>query len=259
MVTVRAGSKVRRGSDFPIHQPRDRFGGDLGRETGSRTIRIHYDGTNVDWTSQLPPINTLHPAAPWLKFKSYDLNQLSNMGDLADLVLNYEQEEFSTPPAEIPEDEITENGAILEIDIVRHPKFDTPNPEWNNHTLRDFYNPRDRRIFTAETVPAEYIDENGKTQSSTAEGEAVPEEIRGMDKYVVGTGTVTVVEYSANEPASVIDDVGKREVPQGQAGTVENWLIMSARKAERGAWWTTEYVYQFSEREISGFVYDDKV
>ena len=258
MVTISAGSKVKRGSDFPIHQPRDRFGGGLGTETGSRTIRVDYDGTNTDWTSELPAMDTVHPAATWLKFKSYDLNQLSNMGDLADLVLNYEQDEFSTPPAEIPEDEITENGAILEIDIVRHPKFDTANPDWNNKTMRDFYNPRDRRIFMAETVPADYIDESGKTQASAAAGETVPEEIRGRDKYVVGTGTVTVVEYSVNEPASVIEDVGKREVPQGQSGTVDNWLIMSARKYKRGAWWVTEYIYQFSEKDISGFVYEDK-
>ncbi|MGB0991696.1 MAG: hypothetical protein ACPG32_04415 [Akkermansiaceae bacterium] len=258
MATISAGTKSRRGSDFPIHQPVDKFGGGIGQETGTRTIRVDYDGTSTSWATHLPDVGDAHPVASWLIFKDYSLTQLPLMGDLADLVLNYVQEEFGSPPAEIPPDEISENGAVLEVDIVRHPKFGTTNPGWSGNSMRDFYNPKDRRIFVSEEVPEEFVDEDGKTKEHPKAGETVPEEIRGMSKYVVGTGTVTAVEYSASEPASVIEDVGKREVPAGQPGTEDNWLIMGARKARRGAWWVLEYVYQFSEKTISGFVYEDK-
>ncbi len=252
-------SNASHGVGYPSVQAKDTYSGDAGRESGKREILVEYAG-DMAWRAHIPAVGAAHPVLGWLEFKSYTMSQkVVN----AVLVLVYEQTEFSAGGGggqdlpELPEVEPDENGSVLEIDVVKHPKFNTDNPGWGGLSMRDFYNPREGRMFMGPTIPAEYVDEDGVTKANVNAGEAVPEEIAGMDKYVVGTGTVTVREYSYNEPAHVIPNAGKRGVPAGYSGTADYWLIMSGSRGKDGAFWYRDMVYQYSAKAISGWVYDD--
>ena len=249
------------GVGYPSVQARDTFSGSVGKERAKRVIKIDYDGTN-DFYSLVPAEDTEHPAASWLKYKNFSMTQNPTSPSVGVLTLSYEQDELfgggvdEPDLPELPIVEPVENGGVIEIDITQHPKFETANPGWSSLSLRNFYNPREGRIFMGPVIPDEYIDEDGATKANNNAGETVPLEIRGMDKYVVGTGTVTVREYSYNKPVHVIPDSGKRGIPDGYAGTADYWLIMSGVRAQEGAFWVRDIVYQYSGKPISSWVYD---
>jgi len=259
MSIVSIGQNQSRGTQLPINQPKDTFGGSVGKETGRRVIRVDYDGTSTDWTSNIPATGSPHPAASWLKYDNYTLTQSNVIGNQADIVLNYKQDEFdpsSTDPP-LPVDETVEDGNVIQIDIKKHPKFHTPNPGWAGLSIKDFYNPREQACFMGPEIPAEYIDEDGKTKPNPEAGAAVPEEIAGATSFVVGSGTVSVREYSYNEPGDTIPNAGLRAKPPGYGGTVDYWLVMSCTKSLSGVFWVKDTSYQYSGKKISGCLYDD--
>jgi len=252
----------------PLQQPQDNFSGEFGDRKGTRTFVIAYSAASDAWTALLPDTGDAHPSFPSLEFKDFTLKQDAKEPGRATLVLKYEEEDFTTGGGgtlpDLPDDEYVENGSNLEIDLVRHPKFSTTNPAWTNSTgdalsLSDYYNPREQRIFVNEEIPEQFIDEDGQTKTNVNAGETVPEEIRGMSKFVVGTGTVTETVYSYNEPATVIQNAGKRKTPTGYpdpSTTNQNWLVLSSIKQKEGGFWQVVTVYQFSSRVISDWVYD---
>lgn len=260
MGTVTVGSAVKRGAAFPIQQARDEFQGSINGERGTRTVRVDYDPDSGDWTGQLPAIGEAHPAADWLVFTGYSLRQLS--GTVAELVLNYETppdggDEFSFGDSEVPDDEVTEDASIERIDITRHPNFHAAVADWGGSCMADYYDWGAGRICHLATLPEQWVDISGQTVDCPKAGETVPAAIRGMDAYLVGTGTVTVVEWSRNQPSNVIPDAGKRGKPTGYAGTVDYWLIVSGSRRRSGAFWQRVITYQYSGRPISGVVYED--
>lgn len=254
---IRLGTASKRGAAFPIGQPRDEFSGEPGNERGTRTIRIDYDPASSAWTAHLPAIETAHPAAAWLGFRRYSVRQVS--GTLADLVLEYEAlpGESSFGAEDVPDDEVSEDASTEKIDITRHPEFMTAQAGWSSLAMADFYDWGAQRIYHEASLPATWVDASGETVPCPNAGATVPAEIRGMDSYLVGTGTVSVLEWSRNQPAEVIADAGKRGVPTGYAGTAANWLILSGTRRQAGGMWQRLMVYQYSAKEISGVVYED--
>lgn len=255
---ISTGSRKHVGSGYPSHQPKDTYKGSAGRESATRTLLVEYNGADNEWGLNIPALNYPHPVRWWLAFKDYDLRQKS--GKLAEMVLFYEQVEFSTNPNEVPvlpDDVEVENTGIMEIDITRHPKFSSANDQWGGRSMRDLYNPREQRIFMGPVIPDSYMDEDGVTKENEFAGEDVPIELAGMSKYVVGTGTVTIREHFFNKPSNVIPKAGKRGVPAGYSGSADFWLVMGGSRGRDGVFWYQELTYQYSAKPISGFVYDD--
>lgn len=261
---VSVGSDVAKGVALPLQQPRDQFGGTVGREWGRRTQVIAYSDSSNTWRASVPNEGTAHPSADWLKFRRYEMRQMRGKPTWGELVLHYEQDEFSAtyPSPGLPDDVVVEDGNVLEIDIRRHPFFDAivvGNGSWpEGATMRDLYDWRNGQIWATDTVPAKGEDETGAEVDLEFAGDAVPEAIRGMSSYLVGTGQVTVVEYSYSTPTSVLEESGKRSVPPGYSGTVANWLLLSASRQQAGAYWTRRLVYQYSAKDISDVVYPDE-
>lgn len=260
-----AGADVGKGASLPLQQPRDRFGGSVGQEWGERSFIIAYSEASNAWRAQVPAAEAVHPAADWLRFKSYDFKQSRNSAVSGELVLRYEQDQFSAtyPTPGLPEDVVVEDSSVMEIDIRRHPNFAQADPpdadaDWPaGAAMVDLYDWRNRQIFSSETVPSQVENELGEIVDAEFAGEAVPESIRGMSSYVVGSGQVTVIEYYYNEPATVLEQSGKRSVPADYDGTTDNWLVLSAVRQREGAFWTRRIVYQFSSKKISGAVYEE--
>lgn len=260
MGTVTVGTAVKRGAAFPIQQARDEFQGSVNGESGTRTIRVDYDPQSDAWTGHLPDIGAAHPAADWLVFTGYSLRQVS--GTVAELTLNYEtpagdESNFSFGDSEVPDDETTEDASIERIDITRHPGFHTGVEGWGGKSMADFYDWGGGKICHLTTLPEQWVDVSGQTVDCKDAGTTVPAEIRGMDSYLVGTGTVTVVEWSRNKPSNVIPYAGKRGKPTGYDGTVDYWLIISGSRRKSGAFWQRVITYQYSGKPISGEVYED--
>jgi len=256
------GASAAKGASLPITQPRDEFGGEVGREWGRRTKLVAYSGGSITWYGELPAVGAAHPAADWLKYRSYRLRQREGAPGTALVVMEYEQDEFSAsyPTPGLPDDETVEDGATLEIDIRRHPDFEKviAAAGWpDGASLRKLYDWKNGQIFATETVPDEVEDEMGELVTPDLAGETVPEEVRGVSSYLVGTGTVVHTSYSYNEPSSVLTEAGKRAVPPGYGGVLANWLILSAVRQRSGAYWTTRVAYQYSARAISDVIYPD--
>ena len=121
--------------------------------------------------------------------------------------------------------------------------------------MAHFYDWAAGRIYHGATLPATWVDVSGETVTCPNAGATVPAEIRGQDSYVVGTGTVTVVEWSRNQPSNVIPDAGKRGVPTGYSEDNTYWLIMSGSRRRAGAFWQRVMVYQYSGKPMSTVVY----
>jgi len=255
MGVATVGSPVRRGGSFPINQPRDEFSGDRGNDQGTRTIRVLYTPGSTSWTAHLPAQGAAHPGASWLVFSSYSLRQVGR--GMADLVLSYTQDPDTAinEGEDVPEDEVTEDASTERIDITRHPEFNVAKTGYSSKAMADFYDWGAGRIYHEATLPDEWVDASGQTVACPNAGTTVPERIRGMDSYLVGTGTVTVVEWSRNEPTNVIPDAGKRGVPTGYAGTDDYWLILSGTRRRNGAFWQRVITYQYSGKPIDTIVY----
>lgn len=261
-----AGADVAKGAALPLQQARDTFEGQVGEEKARRTHLISYSEGSNAWYASVPAVGTAHPSADWVKFTRYELRQDRRAPGLAELVLHYEQDEFSAtyPSPGLPDDVAIEDSTVMEIDIRRHPNWEVVNPadagpDWPaGAAMADLYDWRHNRIFASAEVPAQKENELGEVVSTgNLSGKEVPESIRGQSAYLVGSGQVTIVEYSYTEPSSVLEQSGKRAVPAGFSGTVENWLVLSAVRQREGAYWTRRIVYQYSAKKINGAVYPD--
>lgn len=237
---------------LPLKMAKDTWSGPFGAETLTRVCQVPYTPGSISWSSALPAEGDSLAYAPWMKFRSFAMKQ---RGKCAEVTLTYEQDpnEDGGDLPELPPESCSEDVAGLELDITRHPRFLIPNPAWNNLSLFDLYNPLQDRIFFSEKIPPTFENAEGISIPHPKAGEDVPEEVRGMSRYVVGSTTVRCQTYSYNQPASVQGLVGTRETPSGYSGT--DWLILSGSRTPLVGYWCRELVYQFSARTISSWVY----
>lgn len=252
---MRVPKRLIYGASLPSVQATDTFSGGLnGNLTARRELIIPYDGTS-SWRVHLPAYRTSHPADGRVRLYDYSSEQISS--NRLRLVLEYgineeafEDDEIAEEPGNetpIPPTETLEDGSTVTVDITRHPDFDS--------ALRQFYNPYERRIFFSDRVPNVFIDGDGQRKRPQNAGATIPENLRGVDSYLVGTGTVTIVEYFRNRPSSVIRRSGTLDTPAGYSGA-NQWIVLTGRRSRSGVFWQRSLTYQYSARSFSELIYD---
>lgn len=188
-------------------------------DTISRTYRTRYS----TWRVGCPAIGSAHPLAPLCKLVAATSRQIEG-GPLCDVLLNYVQDE-PQPDQPVPPDDVSENGAVIEVDIRQHPDFES-----------DF---------------APYWDDEKQAFRSDA-----PEYLRGTIKWVVGSSTVTVTKYSKEGPENVQPDLGTIKNPGHGYGDEGQWLVITGYKVKRGAFWARTLIYQYSSRPVPTQIYN---
>jgi hypothetical protein len=249
-LTIPAPIDRRTGRPLPYAAARDRWSGEPGNETFSRTIHIPYAGDTA-WRTLLPDQDEPLTGAPFLLYQSYQLNQSQEHGTAAELVLTYGQDELEFDPDDpefdpdepgqgippLPEDVISESDSQIEADIRAHRKWNTPNTVWNDTSMREFWD--------ALRLEFPSIQRDDGTWGNIA-GEQAPAALWGRTKFLVGSFTVAITEYSYGRPTAVQGIVGRRIVPPGYTGTTANWLVVSGSRNKQGGLWTRTVIYQFS-------------
>lgn len=210
-----------------VDQPRDEITSNIFGDYVRRTFRTAYSGHRA----LLAPIHTAHPIYTLSTLRTINVSQIPG-ADLCDVVYNYEPDGVSET-APVPEDEVSEAGSTVEIDIQQHPDFDD-----------DEIFPAADKVF--ETVGGAQVFKGFKAGTPLA----------GQTKYVVGTGQVAITVFSRTKPASVQADLGKLKAPgHGLPGAAPNYLVLTGGVTKRGGFWARTLVYQYSAKPYPTNVY----
>lgn len=237
----------------------DNWDGVEGLRTLNRTFTIPYDHSGSAWESYLPAYGDplVEPSLSFMLFESFTLKETA-CGS-AELTLTYEQSEPDpgADPPTLPDDEVIESSTVEEIDIAAHPKFSTVNAAWGNHSMEEFWDGALHRFPI--TFPP---NSNGPAGApfQLADGTALPDALKGLQSYIVGTGQLRVVTYSLTRPSGWIASLAGRRTapPTGYPGTAANWLILSGDISPQngGTYFAKSLVYQYSEKDWDSFLYD---
>lgn len=212
-------------------------GGDSEEVTVSKIIPL------ASLASEIPDQGTPYTGdgtqlATDLGFKSFRWKKL--FGSLAELSLTYgwaaDGSAGSTGdgenPATPPDDEVWGTASGIEIPLPRHPNFETTYPAFDGDAMADHWDDNLARLV----LPASH--------AGIALG------MQGMSSFVVGSYQVTHIEYFLGSPTTIQGTVGTKAVPPGEAGTADNWLVISGGKREpdgRSPFGQRTLVYLYSE------------
>ena len=152
--------------------------------------------------------------------------------DLAELKLKFEQTEPDEDESP-PEDTLVEFANTQEVPITQHPEAQDA-----NGLLFTFIDEQVDRIHIGDT--ADFI--------------GIPEELRGLNSYLLGTREVVRTEYSATKFNSVTINV--TEDPPGNYGESGKWRITSGSTGNSGRWYVRTRSYTFNQNGWPPDIYD---
>lgn len=237
----------------------DSWGGVEGSRTLSRTQTVPYSYDGTGWEAYVPAKGAAltSPSMAWMTFDDFTLTELDACVGRATLVLNYSQKttDPGAGPVTLPDDEVISSAAIEEISIAAHPRFSESNPAWGDHSMQDFWLDGSFPV----TFPSGHP--NAGEPFKLDDDTLLPDALKGMSTYVVGSGQVRSVEYSLTEPTGwIAAEAGYLQKPPGTwPGTFANWLVLSGdvTPQNNGAYWAKTLVIQYSERDFDDFVYSE--
>lgn len=172
---------------------------------------------------------------PLVKLTERQLTQRqvgSGNPDFAELKLKFEQK-TPDPDETPPDDTLVEYANTQEVPITQHPEAQDANGV----------------LFT-------FIDEDAGAIhiGNTADFIGVPQDIRGLETYLLGTREVVRTEYSATKYSSVTINV--TEDPPGDYGESGKWRITSGSTGTSGRWYVRSRTYTFNQNGWPPDVYD---
>ena len=193
----------------------------------------------------LPAIQSRHPILTLCALQRISVRQRALNGARCDVELYYEQVEVpeSTP---VPEDEVSESGSTVEVDIRSHPGFPDRYPE-------------SRPGGWVEGMGSNFVQYWDADKLSFKVDSATPEYLRGLSKYVVGSGEVAVTKFTKIRPSSVRPLIGRISDPGHGLGSEDQWLILTGGISKRVAYWGRTLVYKYSATPWPVKVYGNKV
>jgi len=178
-----------------------------------RTVRALYP----DYLAELPTNGDPSPIAqmPLCVYKGATVQENAQVGQIADYVLLYRQEEPDSgeiPPPRI----IRRRCAITEKDLREHPEFDSQvEPNWDKFS---------ERIFTDGTID---------------------QSLRGRRTFPQIDSEVVVTTFYSTDPGSIQARLGAIATPPGETAA-ENWKVLDGWNGLEGRWWAETLVYRYN-------------
>lgn len=187
--------------------------------TCERTFRCFYS----EWRQHVPSLRSKHPDASYYLLQTRTAQQLESNPLLCDVTLNYKwalDAQTTADFAQVPSDLVDENDSTSEEPIERHKKFND----------NDVF-PTDEKIF----------DVNGKFIGFTWDSPWF-----GTTKFVVGSKTVTITQYSLTPFSAVDSRLGKLDNPGHGYGDEGKWLLITGHRGKQGIYYTLTLTWLYS-------------
>lgn len=178
-----------------------------------RTVRALYP----DYLAELPTNGDPSPIAqlPLCVYKGATVQENAQVGQIADYVLLYRQEEPDAgemPPPRI----IRRRAAIIEKDLREHPDFEASiEPNWDKFT---------ERIYTDISVD---------------------QSLRGRRTFPEVDSEVVVTTFYGADPGSIQARLGAITAPPGEKND-DNWKVLDGWNGLEGRWWSETLVYRYN-------------
>ena len=219
----------------PILQPKFEWAYDIN---GDR-ITVYYRDVTRLWKSRLPALlselGELFGIVVTTKMVSAVARQVVDCGALVEVEILYVQQNIGIGES-VPETLIVEDGSSIKESITHHPNFKaasgtgTPsdaNSPWNQY-------------WDAAT---------GRFQDGSADVDsATPDYLLEVTDYDIGSSTVTVTDYFADEPPNIKSLLGKYAAPpEASPEAATKYLILTGSKGKSGRWWVRRLVYQYAD------------